>query len=357
MLKNNRLTLILTSIVTLLPIPIGLLVHKLLPDTMAIHWGLNGVANGFAGKNFAIFVLPLILLAFHWICTLFTVWDNKRREQSPKVIRMVLWICPVISLFTSSFIYLSALGITGGISAITLVMIGIVFIVIGNYLPKTRQNRTIGIKISWTLGSEANWNATHRMAGKLWMICGLVMLFSALLPLKLSLTLLFAVILVAVIIPVIYSYRFYKRELAEGKNPELPKATKKSLIVSLIMSVLVIIVVIPLLFTGDIRYVQGENELMIDGSFGNKTYVEYSEIESVELIENADFGVREYGFGSPRLLMGRFRNDEYGGYSLYAYAKNHVAIKLTLKGGILVINHETRDKTVELFEGLKNRID
>ncbi|MBR5460293.1 MAG: SdpI family protein, partial [Clostridia bacterium] len=236
------------------------------------------------------------------------------------------------------------------------VIIAIAFIVIGNYMPKTRQNRTIGIKITWTFSSEANWNATHRMAGKLWMICGLVMLFSALLPLKLSLPLLFAVILVAVIIPVIYSYRFYKRELAEGKNPELPKATKKSLIVSLIMSALVIIIVIPLLFTGDIRYVQGENELMIHGSFGNKTYVEYSEIENIELIENADFGVREYGFGTLRLLMGRFRNDEYGSYSLYAYAKNHVAIRLTLKGGILVINHETRAKTVELFEGLKNKL-
>ncbi len=356
MLKNNRTTLILTSLVTLLPIPIGLLLHKLLPDVMAIHWGFGTAANGFAGKNFAIFLLPLIMLAFHWLCVLVTVWDNKKREQSPKVIRMVLWIMPVISLFTGSFIYLSALGITGGITAVTLAMIGIVFIVIGNYLPKTRQNRTIGIKISWTLGSEENWNATHRMAGKLWMICGLVMLFSALLPLKLSVLLLFVIIFTAVIIPVIYSYRFYRRELAEGKNPELPKTTKGSLVGSLIMSALVIIVVIPLLFSGDIRYVQGDNELMIDGSFGNETYIEYSEIDGIELIENADFGVREYGFGTPRLLMGRFKNDEYGSYSLYAYAKNHVAIKLTLKGGILVINHETRDKTVELYEGLKNRI-
>ncbi|MBR5460092.1 MAG: DUF1648 domain-containing protein, partial [Clostridia bacterium] len=115
MLKNNRLTLILTSLVILLPIPIGLLIHRLLPDTMAIHWGLDEVANGFAGKNFAIFVLPLILLGFHWLCTLITVWDNKKREQSPKVIRIVLWIFPVISLFTCSFVYLGALGITGGV--------------------------------------------------------------------------------------------------------------------------------------------------------------------------------------------------------------------------------------------------
>ena len=60
--------------------------------------------------------------------------------------------------------------------------LGLMFAAIGNYFPKCRPNRTVGIRIIWTLGSEENWNATHRFAGKVWVIGGLIMVLAALLP-------------------------------------------------------------------------------------------------------------------------------------------------------------------------------
>ena len=84
------------------------------------------------------------------------------------------------------------------------------FIVIGNYLPKARQNYTIGIKIPWTLSDEDNWNRTHRLAGYLWMIGGIFLIIGALTGfVKINLVL--AIILLMILVPCIYSGVLYNR--------------------------------------------------------------------------------------------------------------------------------------------------
>ena len=91
------------------------------------------------------------------------------------------------------------------------------FILIGNYLPKCKQNHTIGIKIPWTLNSEENWNATHRFSGKVWVICGILILFSIFLPTNFAAYAMIAVAAVMVALPIIYSYNYYKRQEGSGK--------------------------------------------------------------------------------------------------------------------------------------------
>ena len=67
MLKANRKTLIIASIVTILPVLIGIICWNRLPDVMATHFGMNNEANGFSSKAFAVFGLPLVLLAVLWV--------------------------------------------------------------------------------------------------------------------------------------------------------------------------------------------------------------------------------------------------------------------------------------------------
>ena len=88
------------------------------------------------------------------------------------------------------------------------ILLGLIFIAIGNYLPKCKQNYTIGIKIPWTLASEENWNRTHRFAGWVWVGGGVVMLLSGFLGIF-WLTLVPAIIMAAV--PLIYSYILHKK--------------------------------------------------------------------------------------------------------------------------------------------------
>ena len=157
MLKRAWKTLLITSIVTLLPIPVGLVLWDRLPDVMATHFGTNNEANGFSSKPFAVFFIPLFCLAMLWICAVITANDPRKKNISPKIFRLALWIIPVVSLICGVAIYTYNLGHPLDISSFMMILMGILFILIGNYMPKTRQNYTIGIKVPWALDNEENW--------------------------------------------------------------------------------------------------------------------------------------------------------------------------------------------------------
>ena len=213
MLKDNKKTLIITSILTILPILIGVYFWNRLPDVMATHFGANNEANGFTSKAFAVFGLPLILLAAEWFGALVTSHDPKKQNISPKMFAFVLWIVPVVSLIGAATIYPYNLGYQIDITFIAELLLGVIFIVVGNYLPKARQNYTIGIKIPWTLANEENWNRTHRLAGYLWVIGGILMVIAALTGIAKTQWMI-AVFLALAIVPFVYSYWLHvKRNL------------------------------------------------------------------------------------------------------------------------------------------------
>ena len=204
MLKANRKTLIITSIVTILPVLIGIICWNRLPDVMATHFGMNNEANGFSSKAFAVFGLPLVLLAVLWVGAFVTAHDPKRQNISPKMFSLMLWIAPAISLVAAATVYPVNLGYELDITFISELLLGLMFTIIGNYLPKARQNYTIGIKIPWTLANEENWNRTHRLAGYLWMACGILMIIMCLtrfVPFEW----LIGLFLIMVLVPCIYS--------------------------------------------------------------------------------------------------------------------------------------------------------
>ena len=92
-LKNKKLLLI-TSLATLLPIPAGLLLWNQFPETMAVHFGIAGQADGYASPATAVFVLPLIMLAIQWVCILGTALDKRNKHRNQKIQKLVLWITP-----------------------------------------------------------------------------------------------------------------------------------------------------------------------------------------------------------------------------------------------------------------------
>ena len=89
------------------------------------------------------------------------------------------------------------------------ILIGLLFIVIGNYMPKTKQSYTMGIKLPWTLASEENWNRTHRLAGFLWVIGGVY--FLAMTFIGWSLVAFLIPLAVMVLVPAVYSYLLYRK--------------------------------------------------------------------------------------------------------------------------------------------------
>ncbi len=210
MIKKNIKTLLLTSLVILLPILAGVILWDKLPDSVPIHFGPNGEPDDYAGRAVAVFVMPLVLLAVHWLCTLGTAADPKHKNIDGKPFGLVLWICPMISLLVNGVVYVTTLGIAINIMMIFGLFFGCLFVVIGNYMPKCRQSYTIGIKLPWTLNDEDNWNRTHRFAGRLWTVGGLLVIVTAFLG-DAFIFVFLALVLLMVIIPTVYSYRLYKK--------------------------------------------------------------------------------------------------------------------------------------------------
>ena len=227
MIKNHKWKAIVSSIVILLPMVFGLVMWHRLPATMVSHWGADGVADGTATKGFMVFGMPLILLALQWLMILLEAALEKNNAQNKKIATIVYSVVPLISLEVHIFIYSVALGKEWNLFALVPVLVGAMFMFIGNYLPKTTRNRTMGIKLHWTMGNDENWQKTHRLGGKLWFWGGLAVIASALLPVKAMIAVLFVVIAVIVLVPTVYSYALYRKHKAAGIVYE-PVFDKKS---------------------------------------------------------------------------------------------------------------------------------
>ena len=208
MIKKNLKTLIITSVVILLPILAGVILWNQLPDPMPSHWNTSGEIDGWSSKPFAIFGLPLIMLAAQWLCVLGTAADPKKNNHPEKILHLVLWIVPVLSVVMHTFVYLIALGYGVRMEVVMPVLIGVIFTIIGNYLPKCKQNYTIGIKIPWTLNNEENWNKTHRFAGWLWTVCGILVMLTGFFG---GFWVFLPITFLMVLAPIIYSYMLHRR--------------------------------------------------------------------------------------------------------------------------------------------------
>lgn len=208
-MKNKR-EIILTTALCLVPMIAGAILYSRLPDSIATHFGVDGQPDGWSGKAFAVFGLPAILAGINLLLHFALRTDPKRKNMSPALFNIAIWTVPAVSILTNAFVLANALGYDSRIEVILPLLVSLLFIVIGNYLPKTKQSYTMGIKLPWTLASEENWNRTHRLAGFLWVIGGILMIILSLLHLWPSWLVIVLITLLA-LVPAIYSYSLYKK--------------------------------------------------------------------------------------------------------------------------------------------------
>lgn len=338
MIKNNKWNLILSSIVILLPAIIGPILTK----------------------NVSTVVVSVILLIIHWFCLLLT--DKFQKEQNQKVQRMVIWIMPVISLLCNGIAYLANTGKTFNMMFLMSILLGFMFMVIGNYLPKCKQNFTIGIKITWTLANEENWNATHRFGGKVWFVGGLFMLLCCPLPTKLLIIFMSVVLFAMIVIPTIYSYLYYRKQVASGTAPKKPviemdPGLKKSGKIALVITAIILIGCFALATTGKAKVTYDEQSFTISATYWGEKELKYTDIDNIEYRTDFKVGARTYGFGGTKLLAGTFQNDEFGSYTLYGNTSCDAYIIIETEGKIIAFNEVDETATKKLYEELFARVD
>ena len=195
------------TVIGLLPILMGLAVYSKLPEKMPIHWGLDGEPNGYATRLAGILILPLIMVGVNVIVQ-FSL--ETAPKTNLKLKKLMLWLLPILSVIFQSLTLSEALGYHLDIALITMVTVGIIFILLGNYIPKTSQNRVAGFRFPMTLSNPDNWQKTNRLGGMMLVISGIIMILGGVIstwyPIVAVLT--FIVILFLIIlVPLCYSIR------------------------------------------------------------------------------------------------------------------------------------------------------
>ena len=112
----------------------------------------------------------MFFIVAYFVHVIIIFYDKKNRQQSRNVIGMTIWLIPIMTLLYNGMARLTHIGAETEDLFLALIYYGtsLLFIVIGNYLPKIKQNNTIGIRIVLTLQDEENWNATHSFSGRIW---------------------------------------------------------------------------------------------------------------------------------------------------------------------------------------------
>lgn len=355
MIKENKIKVIISYVVALLPMIVGI-----------CFWDKIGSGNGTAlrsAKVMATFVIPSFMVLLNTLLLICESYQFKKRRQNKKIIAVMLFITPMISLYASLIFYSIILGWNISIQLMTSLLLGALFIIMGNYMPKSKQNRTFGLKIRWTLANEDNWNATHRMAGKLWFLLGFVVLFIGFLPLTPFIIVFFVIVISGSVIPGVYSYLYYKNNVKSGKQTEEDynfKGTgnsKKATVIVIAVSVVLTVACVIILFTGNVEFTLTDTALEIDATYYSSEVIDYGDIEAVEYRENADKGTRVMGYGSPRLLLGSFKNDEFGAFTRFSYTKCDSDIIITVGNERIAVSCETEAETRALYEAILEKLD
>jgi len=357
MIRSHKKQLIIASILILLPILVGVLLMNRLPESFTTHWGMDGQPDGWSCRSFGIFAPPLIMLALFWVCVFFTGKDPGNQEgRNKKPFAMVLWIVPLLSNLCCGMMYALALGAKFSVTNVMTGILGLFFALIGNYMPKCQMNSTIGIKVSWAYTSEENWNATHRFGGRVWVVGGLLMAASALIPGALGGIAFLVCVFPMVLIPVVYSYRYYRKQLARGDELKpMPTYGKKASRISHIALPILIAVLLLIMFTGDVDVVFRDTAFTVDADFHDDLTVEYSAVDTLEFRDGNVPGTRVAGFGSGRLLLGFFENEEFGTYTRYTYTNPDACIVMTVGDKVLVISGKDAADTRAIYDTLAQR--
>ena len=303
------------------------------------------------------------LLAAHWLVLLIVFSDRRNREnQSRQAVGMIFWVMPFVSLLMGGVAVMIEQGVSsaGALSSLMALGFGLMFLLLGNYMPKLRQNSFMGIRVKWTLENEANWNATHRFGGKVWVAGGFACMAGALLPVQAMGVVFPAVLLVIVALPIAYSYHYDKVQPAAERTARPPIPPAQRWAARLIVAGVAVFAVWTLLMgSAEVQY--GESSFTVAASGWEDLTVPYSDIAAVDYLPAEaipDGGVRTYGLGNLRVGFGHFSNDAYGDYTRYTYRSCGDCVRLTTASGrTILLNGPDQAATRAIYETLRGQLE
>ncbi len=198
----------------LLPFAFSMYIWDELPDQVPTHFNMQGEADDWGPKWVNAFMFPALGLGTYLLLVFLPKIDPKKRiEAAQKPIAAIRTITSMFMVFMYVFIMVESLGTDINFSIYIQLGVGMLFLVLGNYMQSLKQNYFIGVKTPWTLENEEVWKRTHRLTAKVWTVGALIMIIA---PLTISNAVAYwsifgVVTAVLVFVPIIYSYVIFQQ--------------------------------------------------------------------------------------------------------------------------------------------------
>ncbi|HLG39215.1 MAG TPA: SdpI family protein [Chitinophagaceae bacterium] len=198
------------------------LVWNRLPEKVAIHYDLHGKPDQYGSKNelviMSVVLIVMNALTYLLLTNIYRIDPKKYAVENKDRLQSIAF---AVSTFLAAVLFLIIYsGLEGSIEirmGMIFAGVGLLFAVIGNYMPNMKPNYFAGLRLPWTLENEDNWRKTHRLAGKLFFAGGLIMAVICLFtPPIASIVIFFTGTMIITIIPCVYSYKMYKKQKLSG---------------------------------------------------------------------------------------------------------------------------------------------
>lgn len=204
--RKNSIISIIASLAIL--VIFNLLFYNKMPAELPTHWDFRGQADDYSSKFEAMILIQGFLVLMNLFLCFMLDNDPKNERQNNFLMTLSKLSMPIIMTIIYIITILAGLGKEVNTSVIISILMGILFIAIGNYMPKVKRNYTMGIKLPWTLNSDENWRRTHRFGGICFIFMGLIFFVS---PFVKSELIFYLPLIIVAVLPAIYSYYLYTK--------------------------------------------------------------------------------------------------------------------------------------------------
>jgi uncharacterized membrane protein len=203
---------ILSLIITALEFAAAMITYQYLPEVIPRHWDLNGAVDGYANR-LIIFLTPatslVLTFGMYYLPNIVPKGDNiKKSGKSYPVLMVAVNLLMAVLLVITT---IAAFGFPILVNTIIFIALGVLMLLVGNYMPKIKHNYIFGIRLPWTLASELVWAKTHRFGGKVFFAVGLLIIAGAFVSAPINFIILFAGLLLGVAVIIVYAGISYTR--------------------------------------------------------------------------------------------------------------------------------------------------
>ena len=199
-MKNSKI--LLPNLISLLPIVYGGLLWQYLPQQLPIHFGINGQPDQYAPKLIAVIGLPVLIIVVNYVI----IRSMKHKgSDNQKVFTVIIWSLPLLLNVVQIVTFMYALNYHINIGSVILPVIGLLFIVLGNYLPKTTPNYMVGIRLPETLHNSENWQKTNRLGGFTMVFAGFILLITGIIGNMIAVIGLIVAMVITILVPAVYA--------------------------------------------------------------------------------------------------------------------------------------------------------